>query len=356
MKAVVHHFIPFDLGLELDFVGKDAKEIAKEVSSRAAAPVGFEGRQFPDAQVSAQIYKFGVGLIQVSFPVEGDLDFFADLACRTEALTVGKSAVGPWSRGLVDGLIKRAREFASHAYDRRLEDFDMFPAFVLEKGEAPSAVAVMEKHSKALYGIVAGEPHYERLSDFVLQREGLVNLGYYENELILIKRFGAVVSSGEAGTVLELIRLAYALYWNLRAYNHFLDREIDQAQSLLAHLPPYHKFWAMPRSYQRFSREAIDFVRDKLAIVDSLYNVAANIPRVDSDWHLRTIYKNVEKEFDVDDLAKAVDAKLERIEQSYNSARDFISTNFFIAVEIVLILSLAWMMFDTALLFIIARK
>jgi predicted regulator of amino acid metabolism with ACT domain len=112
----------------------------------------------------------------------------------------------------------------------------------------------------------------------------------------------------------------------------------------------------MPGRYQTFSREAMDFVKDKLAIVDSLHNVQANIPRIDSDWHLRTVYKNVEREFDIDDLSKAVDTKLERIEQSYNSARDFISTNFFIAVEIVLILSLAWMMLDTSLLFVIAQK
>lgn len=172
----------------------------------------------------------------------------------------------------------------------------------------------------------------------------------------MIKRFGAVVSSGEAGIILEMIRLAFAQYWSLRAYNHVLDAEVDKAQALLAHLPPYYKFWSMPGRYQAFSREALDFVRDKLAIVDSLHNVSASIPRIDTDWHLRTIHKNVEREYDMDDLIRSVDVKLERIEQSYNSARDFLSTNFFIAVEIVLILSLAWMVLDTCLLFIIAQK
>jgi hypothetical protein len=64
----------------------------------------------------------------------------------------------------------------------------------------------------------------------------------------------------------------------------------------------------------------------------------------------------VEKEFDIDDLSRAVDMKLDRIEKSYNSARDFISTNFFIAVEVVLILSLVWMVLDTTLLYLIVRK
>src|SRR5262249_39825929 len=151
-------------------------------------------------------------------------------------------------------------------------------------------------------------------------------------------------------------RLTYALYWSLRSYSFFLDKEIDNAQALLSHLPPYYKVWVMPQRYQRFSVEAMGFGMDKLAIVDSMHNVAGKIPRIHSDWHLRTIYKNIEREFDIDELSKAVEVKLERIEEAYNSARDFLSTNFFIAVEIVLILSLAWMVLDTCLLFVIAHK
>ncbi|HRY28422.1 MAG TPA: hypothetical protein P5079_00130 [Elusimicrobiota bacterium] len=356
MKSTCSLLIPFDLGLELDFEGKDAREIVKEVSSRPAAPLTFEGRIFSNATITTRIYKFGVGLIQLSFPVEGDIGFLTALSCRAEAIAVGKTAVSTWARTLVDGLIERARKFASHTYERRLEEVDIFPVFVFEKGVVSSAGEFVKRNHKALFGIVSGEANYDDLSDFALEQERLVNFGYYENELILIKRFGAVVSSGEAHTILELIRLAYALFWNLRGYNFFLDREIDSAQALISRLPPYYKVWVMPQRYQMFSREAMGFGIDKLAIVDSLYNVSANIPHIDSDWHLRTIYRNVQKEFDIDELSKMVEVKLERIEDTYNSARDFLSTNFFIAVEIVLILSLFWMVLDTSLLFTIAQK
>jgi hypothetical protein len=345
MKATVHFLVPFDLGLELDFVGRDAKEIVKEISSRPTANLAFQGRIFPEAKLTARIYKFGVGLIQISFTTDGDMDLFASLSCRAEAVSVGKTSMAVWARQLVDGLIERARPFASYQYERRLE-----------KGVVHDAEAFVGRHRKALFGIVAGEPNYDGLSDFVLEKEKLVNFGYYENELILIKRFGAVVSSEEVHTILDLVRLAYAVYWNLRGYNYFLDSEIDHAQKLLSELPPYYKLWVMPQRYQQFSREALGFGQDKLAIVDSIYNVSGNIPHIDSDWHLRTIYKNVEREFDIDDLSKAAEVKLGRIEESYNSARDFLSTNFFIAVEIVLILSLAWMVMDTTLLFVIAQK
>lgn len=356
MKTTVHILIPFDLGLELDFVGPDATAVAKEIASHPIRQLSFEGRRFSDVQLTAQIYKFGIGLVGLSFSMEGELDYFTALSCRTETLIVEGVPINQWAKSMVDGVISGAQKFASHAYDRRLEDVEPFPLFMFENGSVPDAEEFVKQHQKALTGIVSGEPNYDALSAFVLEQEKLRNLGYYENELILIKRFGAVVSSAEADTIADLIRLAYALYWSLRSYNFFLEKEIDHAQALLARLPPYYKFWAMPSRYQTFSKEAIDFVRDKLAIVDSLHNVQANIPRIESDWHLRTIYKNVEKEFDIDELSQSVDTKLSRIEDSYNSARDFISTNFFIAVEIVLILSLFWMMLDTSLLFIIAHK
>jgi hypothetical protein len=356
MKTNVHIVIPFDMGLELDFVGSDAKAIAKEVSRRPIENLALEGRIFLDVHVTGQIYKFGVGLLELVFSVEEDLTFLASLSCKTESLTVSGVPIAKWAHTLVDDVIAHAKRFATHTYDRRLEEVSPFPIFVFEKSGVENAGEFVKRNQKTLTGLVCGEPHYDALSEFVLEQEKLKNFGYYENELILIKRFGAAISSSESQVILNLVRLAYSLYWSLRSYNFLLEKEIDQAQSLLADLPPYYKFWAMPNRYQTFSREAMDFVKDKLAIVDSLHNVQSNIPGIESDWHLRTVYKNVEREFDIDELSKEVDTKLERIEQSYNSARDFISTNFFIAVEIVLILSLAWMMLDTTLLFIIAQK
>lgn len=356
MKTIVHILVPFDLGLELDFQGQDAKEIVKDLSNQPTPPLYFSGRRFDDASLTARIYKFGIGLIDLSFPVEGDLDFLAALSCRTEMLAVGETPIIAWAKTIVDEVLATARGFANHTYDRRLQELDPFPVFVLDRAAVTDATSFMEKNEKALTGIVSGEPNYDALSDFVLEQEKLKNFGYYQNELVLMKRFGALVCSEEAKTILTLVRLTYSLYWSLRSYTFFLEKEIDHAQVVLADLPPYYKFWAMPAHYQAFSRESMDFVRDKLAIVDSLHNVQANIPGIDSDWHLRTLYKNLEKEFDIDELSSSVDTKLERIEQSYNSARDHISTNFFIAVEIVLVLSFLWMVLDTSLLFVIANK
>ena len=356
MKTKVVLLFPFDLGLELDFSGRDPQKIAHEVSELQMPTLSFRGKIFADARAEAHLYRFGVGVIQIDFEMPFDLPESAEISCNAEKISIGKTSIFDWCQSRVNELIGRAQEFAIHRYDMRLQDSDLFPVFIFHPSQVENADAFIRENYKALYGIVAGEPNFDMLSDFVFQKEPLGNFGYYENELILLKRFGAVISSLEFETILDLIALAYAQYWSLRSYHFVLDSETDNAQKLLEHLPPYYKFWHFPSRYQKFSKEAIDFGKDKLSIVDSLYNVSSNLPKIDADWHLRTIYKSVEKVFNIEELYKTVEIKLNRIEESYNQAREFLSTNFFILLDIIFALWLVWGVVDTLLLLHIARR
>jgi hypothetical protein len=359
MLIRAHFLFPFDLGLELDLAGKDADEIFKQLSSRQTARVSFEGDTYDNATVITQIYKFGVGTIEISFDLDADLSQMARLSCFAENLRVDEAPILKYCQTHAEGVIRRASAYADYQYERRLVENDLFPVFVigeslglqLERGGLPEvSTAFLRRNRKALYGIVAGEPRYEDLSDFVLERANLQNFGYYEDELILIERFGAVVYSREASVVLNLIKIAYSQYWSLKSYNFILDHELDDAQHVLEQLPPYYKFWLIPNQYQRFSKEALDFGRDKLAIVESMYSERPNVPRIDADWHLRTLSASMARVFTIEDLYKTVEVKLGRIEEAYNSAREFLSTNFFILLDIIFFTSLIWSIFDTFLL------
>lgn len=297
-----------------------------------------------------------MGIIHISFDIDGDINYMARLFCRIEQLRVGKTGIIPYCQSLVEGLIQRASRYARYKYDLRLADTEIFPVLVFKEQPADNAAEFTETNEKALFGLLAGEENYDHLSSFVLDQEQLINYGYYENEIILIKRFGAAVFSQESNTILEMIKLAFAQYWSMRSYNFILDREMETSQKLLEKLPPYYKFWLIPQSYQRFSSEALSFDRDKISIVDSLYNVVANIPKVESDWHLRTLHLNVNKVFNIEELHRTVETKIERIEESYNSAREFLSTNFFLLLDLIFFLSLIWSVVDTFLLWKLSVK
>ena len=204
MQIRTHLLFPFDLGLELDFSGHDAEEIFKQVSSRKTASVIFDGDTFAEASVVTQIYKFGVGSIEISFDMDADLSKAAELSCFAENVWVGKMPIVKYCQSHVNSVIGHASRYADYHYEKRLEEVDLFPVFVIGETLRPDAErgkllhvseTFIRRHRKALYGIVAGEPRYDDLSDFVLEREKLQNYGYYENEMILIERLGAVIYS-----------------------------------------------------------------------------------------------------------------------------------------------------------------
>src|SRR4051794_19762975 len=169
MKIQTFFLFPFDMGLELDFAGKGAQEIFKEISTHKTARLYFEGHDYGEADVSTQVYKFGVGLVQISFQLDITIDQAARLSCFAESLHVGTTPVVKYCQGLVHGVIKTASKYANYRYERRLEEEDLFPIFVLGGGTdgddklVREADTFIKRHRKALYGIVAGEPRYEDL-------------------------------------------------------------------------------------------------------------------------------------------------------------------------------------------------
>ncbi|MGA2090959.1 MAG: hypothetical protein ABSH12_05815 [Endomicrobiales bacterium] len=356
MKSKIHLLFPFDLGLELDFTGEDALEFFKEIAVRSNEVISIDGKFIAEAEFSTQVYRFGVGIIQISFAVSGELNYLTHLSANVEKLYVATTPVISYCKSLVAGLIQKAMVYATYTYELRLTDDELFPIVEFSSPPAEDAAGFIRRQHRALFGMVSGELNYNRLSEFVLEKEKLVNYGYYENEIILIKRFGAAIFSPESHIIREMIKLAFAQYWSLRSYNFILDYELQTAQKLLAKLPPYYKFWKIPGAYQRFSSEATGFDRDKISIIDSLYNVIASVSRVDSDWHLRTLHTSVNTVFGIEELHKTVETKIEHITDSYNSAREFLSTNFFILLDIIFFLSLIWSILDTFLLWKLAIK
>jgi hypothetical protein len=357
LNSKVYLLFPFDMGLELDFSGKDTSEFFKEISVRKLEQsLVFEDKIISGAELSTQVYRFGVGMIEISFMIEGEPSYLTHFACKAEAVHVGKTQVTAYCHSLVESLIQKAKKYATYSYEHRLSDEEIFPIFELTDAPLEDSQTFLKNNYKTLFGLVVGEPEYNTLSDFVLAQQKLENNGYYENDLILVKRFGAVIRSKEANDIVEMIKLAFAQYWSMRSYNFILDFELQSSQKHLQNIPPYYKFWLILGSYQDLSKEALDFDKDKISIVDSLYNVLLNIPKVESDWHLRTVYENVEKAFNLEELHKTVEIKIERIAESYNSARDYLSTNFFILLDIIFALSLIWSVIDTYLFWVIAQK
>src|SRR3989344_1567311 len=143
------------MGLELDFAGEGAQEIFKKISSHKTARLFFEGHDWGEADVSTQVYKFGVGLVHIAFPLDADMSRVARLSCFAESVLVGHTTVLKYCQGLVQGVIETASRYASYRYEKRLAEEDIFPVFVLGEtdehggGKIREADAFVRQHRKA---------------------------------------------------------------------------------------------------------------------------------------------------------------------------------------------------------------
>ena len=66
MKTEVVLLFPFDLGMELDFSKKQIKDIAHSVSVQNLAGLALQDQHFAEVRAEFRLYRFGVGLIQIS--------------------------------------------------------------------------------------------------------------------------------------------------------------------------------------------------------------------------------------------------------------------------------------------------
>jgi hypothetical protein len=341
---------PFDMGLEIDLSGQEAGALIARLQDIGAHEISFGPSPLGTGQVSGRVYRFGVGVVDVTLELELDFEGCARISCGTHQLEVDGKPISDFAESLVQGVIESCRKFATYSYERRLEDRELFPIVVIREPIAGEAADLIERHRKALFGIVAGEPDYDRLSPRILEREQLKNLGYFGNDLILVHRFGAVLSGIEAETNAELLSLVLAQYWSMRSYDYVLDHELNKAQEQLEELPQYYQVWRMPGRYHDFSNEAIDFAKDKLSITQSLHTVVGGENQIESDWSLRELYEEARKAFGIEMLYARVEAKLTKIDSAYNVAREQLSANFYILLDIIFLAFLIWSIVDTLLL------
>ncbi|MDD5686838.1 MAG: hypothetical protein PHE88_03265 [Elusimicrobia bacterium] len=343
---------PFDMGLDLDFKKEGTNSFYKTLHSEKISSLNFFDDRYEEIDVESRIYRFGCGLIAISFKIDKNIQACTQIANLSSQIKINDTDITTYCRKIADDIIMKAQQFATHKYDSKFKDVEIFPIFTMDKLSV-SADSFITKNLKTLYGIVSSETNYEKLSEFVIRQEPLANYGYYEDEIILIKRFGAFISSQESDTIKDIIKLVLVQWWVLKSYDYILETELDEAQKHLTDIPSGWKILKTFTQYNHFSKDSLDFNRDKLEIVSSIHT---SFPEIENDWHLKTLYTNINKIFNTDELYKWVEIKITRIEDSYDNARDFLSTNFFILLDVIFFLSLAWSIFDTILLWKISAK
>ncbi|MEK6544449.1 MAG: hypothetical protein AABZ44_08455 [Elusimicrobiota bacterium] len=344
MELTIHYLYSFDLGMDLELTLQQRSYCREILRLPEAGEVFYEGQRIGTASAVASIYPFGIGMLEVTFALGDDLEMACALSVAPQKVYVGRYSLGVFCNSKVEEVVSRARTFSRKIYSDRSEaGEEVFPLVVARSKADLDVDAYMKKHKKHLFGIVTGEPSYARLSDYALTKEELKNVGYYEDDLILINRFGAFLHTREEETLKGLITLAVAQYAHVRAANLFLERSLLKANKALEEQPMFYHFWKIPGAYQRLAAQQNAFAKAKVNLVESLNLTQGQFPEIESDWHLRSVHKEILAALDLNDQSKMALTRLETIDTIYSHLAEYHSTVFFIFLDFVFF---TWLLVD----------
>ncbi len=341
--------------MELNLPVKEALHARELLHGETAGSLVYEGLNLGKASWTGSVYPFGIGMLELSFYFEGEINAADQMAIFENRLLIGKYTLPIFFRNLRELLTDKTRSFAHTIYQENPEvEEEIFALYELIPWQSElKAEGFIKKNYNHLFGIVTGEPSSDILSEYAMEKETLKNIGYYETEIILVKHFGAFIHSKESKTLKNLISLGLAQYFNIKASNAFLQGSLARVQKVLERQPPYHHFWKMPAAYQRLSSAQLAFSKAKVSVVESLHTASALIPQIDSDWHLKSVYNEILSAFNLEEQTKIAMLRLETIDSIYSQLGEQVSTIFFIFLDFVF---LTWLLVDLGGWFILLFK
>lgn len=347
MKATVRCILayPFDTGLSLDFkkLARASKEVVSEYSKyllEAKTPIeiltGTVGgvKVLPkmdelECEVREIVYSFGTGIVQISFSLETELENLPDLADSAEKVMVKNETIMQYCRERAAQANARLKKFAIRDYGTTLGESQIYPIFIIERmaGKVENADKFVKENAKVILGIVGGESEWEKLSAFALERSEMKNYGYYSDELIVIQDSGALLySRKENDIILQLLELAYAQYWKLKAYKHVLDVRLENAYELLNEVRKLSPFSMFGPHVKLITNRIFEAAGDKLRLIDYIEDIS-DVPRISEDWHLAKLYRTASEMFEIDKLYKIVLDKVNEMENAYESVHQILASS-----------------------------
>jgi hypothetical protein len=343
--------VPFDLDIELDIeklrarfetnpetgepplAGRNAPITVAE--SRGLAVTFGDEALAADAAEEVLIFGFEVGLLLIRFGLRRELTSLARLACLAEAIKVAGRQIYVYADERAAAVRKTLEPCARGRYEVSYRERDVYPIVVLAPGpDLGDAGAFLAANPGAILGIVAGEDQWERLSPFALSRSEVKNLGYYQDELIIAKEWGALISSRyEEKAILALVLLAYAQRWALQSYNHLTGFRQDRALRLLARAKQPRRVIFGGGDLRRIAAHLFEASEDRIALMNAIRDFTS-VPELTQDWHLYNLYQDLAKTFFLTDLYRLVVSKNEELEKALSAIHDTLTSSRLFKIEL----------------------
>lgn len=283
-------------------------------------------------KVTAKLYDFGALSIRFSYTYSGELEGLIDFPSDEFDKELQKSALKYKER-----IMKDIRDILVKPLEKGFaEDYIIY--YVKQFDRRVAVSDLLRKKSKTIAKIIRGEKEELAMSEIknTLRRP----VSYFNDDLVLIDWNGSFIyDPREAVDTLQVLEYANIQLLEVRAYDAFLDNQIDDAYDRMAEARSYgwYRFiWPL----EPFSKTMNTLEETRLEVIDTIEKVENRL-RLVGDPYLARIYREASYKLHITEWKSGLDEKLETIRGMYDTLLHRIQTERSIILEILIILLIA---------------
>ncbi len=275
-------------------------------------------------EVDSKIYDFGVVSIRFWIPLQGDISELK----KTSIKFVESKELENEARKELEKIKKDLTEAIIQPLHK--EFVETYAAFeIVEFDKEITMKKLLKEHHLDIAAALIGEE--KTVSDQEL-RDAIKNpISYYPNDLVIIDWNAALVyDPGFGYDVLDVIEHAVIQLLELRAYDEYLDKTLDETYD---YMDRYKGWYNLIAPYEK-KLEALSEVRlDVIEVIEKVENSLKLI----GDLYLAKVYSEASQRFYLNKWKESVNSKLDTIMTTYSMLTTKVEfrRNFILEVTIV---------------------
>jgi hypothetical protein len=275
---------------------------------------------------------FPVGAVSITIRLPFEVDKIEDLVVFHD-LQLGDQSLHEVVRQLADDVRRELAPYFVRPVPYLVEE-EAYTVFCLEapvtnaEGLTMNAEAWFQTHRRQIAALLTQESDIRQLSTQEAEESTSRYLSYYQNDLVVIDWDAALVVDERADFddpvyIMELANLQLA---ELEAYDRLLDESLERSYRDLTN-----------RSLR--SRSHVLHALKELRIdMTRLSDELSNITKFFGDWHLARVYENLAARFHLADWHRALDEKLQTLDDLYQLLQHDQTNRWMLLLEITIVL------------------
>ncbi|MDO9098382.1 MAG: hypothetical protein Q7U60_09705 [Candidatus Methanoperedens sp.] len=199
-----------------------------------------------------------------------------------------------------------------------------------------------EQYGEVITRFLSGETSIRALHSKEITEKLANDLSYYDEDLFLASTEGVLIIGCEdyIKELRELLELAISLFLLFQIYDTKIDVEITNAFDSITKLRS-SRYYFLTQAPRKLEKSLLKVSEIGLVILDDIEDLM-NPHKITSDWYYQSAYQKMLNTLRVGEFEKAVQHKIDSLQQLYTTARELSTGQLNIILEAAIVVLIFW--------------